>query len=309
MLSRRALLEKQREALKSQTLNKLEVGMVVDGVVKNITEYGAFVDLGGIDGLLHITDMSWGRVNHPTEMFNRSATRSRSRCSSSTASKRARQPRSQADDRRIPWIDRSASVSASGDPGQGQGRQPHGLRRVRRARRPGVEGLIHISEMSWTKRVKHPSKVVNQNDPVEAVILDVDMENKRISLGMKQIEPNPWEVLEEKYPVGTVVIVGKIRNITDFGIFIGIEEGIDGLVHVSDISWTHKVKQPGRDLQEGRRGRGRGPQHRRGEGALQPRHQAATRRGKRERRGRKGEGDVVKGRGGEGGGGRKEEKT
>jgi small subunit ribosomal protein S1 len=239
VLSRRALLEKQREALKSQTLGKLEVGMVVDGIVKNITDYGAFIDLGGIDGLLHITDMSYARVNHPSELFEVGQ------------EVKVKVLKYDPDRERVslglkqnfedPWLtieqkyhvgmrvkgkvvslaDYGAFIELEG----------------------GVEGLIHISEMSWTKRVKHPSKVLSIGDDVEAQILDIDQRNKKISLGMKQIEQNPWDVLAQTYPVGSKV-KGVVRNITNFGIFIGIEDGIDGLCHVTDLSWSHKVKHP-----------------------------------------------------------------
>ncbi len=239
VLSRRALLEKERETMKTRTLEGLQEGSVLNGIVKNITDYGAFIDLGGIDGLLHITDMSWGRVNHPSELFH------------------------VGDEVRVvvlKYEPESGRVSlgykqTSTDPWiQASERYPIGTRvkgkvvsltdygafiRIEN----GIEGLIHISEMSWTKRIKHPSKIVALGDEVEAVVLDIDATNKRISLGMKQIDPNPWTQLIEKYPVGTI-IQGKISNITDFGVFVGVEEGIDGLVHISDLSWTTKLKHP-----------------------------------------------------------------
>ena len=239
VLSRRVLLEKEREELKKETLKKLQEGAVMEGIVKNITEYGAFIDLGGIDGLLHITDMSWGRVNHPQELFNVGDEIKVKVLKYDPATERVSLGLKQIQD--DPWT----SASARYTPGL----------RVRGKvvsltdygafveLEPGVEGLIHISEMSWTRRVKHPSKIVNIGDEVDAVVLDIDVTNKRISLGMKQIEQNPWALLESRYPVGTV-IKGKVRNITDFGIFVGIEEGIDGLVHISDLSWTHRVKHP-----------------------------------------------------------------
>ena len=240
VLSRRALLEKERETLKTKTLQRLKEGAILDGVVKNITEYGAFVDLGGIDGLLHITDMSWGRVNHPSEVINIGD------------EIKVKVLKFNSDNERVslgykqlspdPWINAAE-------------RYPAGLRSLGRVvslidygafveLEEGIEGLIHISEMSWTRRVKHPNRVVSVGDIIDVVVLNLSNEQKKISLGMKQTEPNPWELLEEKYPVGTR-IVGKIRNITDFGLFIGVEEGIDGLVHVSDISWTQKVRNPG----------------------------------------------------------------
>ncbi len=239
VLSRRALLEKQREALKSQTLNKLEVGMVVDGIVKNITEYGAFIDLGGIDGLLHITDMSYARVNHPSELFEVGQ------------EVKVKVLKYDPDRERVslglkqnfedPWQQIDAKY-AIGQRCRGKvvSLTDYG---AFIELEPGVEGLIHISEMSWTKRVKHPSKVLSMGDEVEAQILEIDPRGKRISLGMKQIEQNPWDVLAQTYPVGSKV-KGVVRNITNFGIFIGIEDGIDGLCHVTDLSWSHRVKHP-----------------------------------------------------------------
>lgn len=239
VLSRRALLEKEREHMKSSTLSTLEDNKVVEGIVKNITDYGVFVDLGGIDGLLHITDMSWGRVGHPSEMF-------------------------QIGDKinvKVLSFDRNSERVSLGlkqlinDPWtQAEGRYPVGAKVRGKVVsltdygafieiEEGVEGLIHVSEMSWTKKVRHPSKFLSVGDEVEAVVLSINPESKRISLGMKQLESNPWDVIAQKYPVGTT-IAGKIKNITDFGIFIGIDEGIDGLVHISDISWTKRVKHP-----------------------------------------------------------------
>jgi len=246
VLSRRALLERERDQLKGVTLQKLEEGAVMQGVIKNITEYGAFVDLGGIDGLLHITDMSWGRVNHPSELFQMGDEvtvkvlrfdREQERVSLGLK-------QIQAD----PWTTAQHSFPVSSRvKGKVVSLTDYGafIELV-----PGVEGLIHVSEMSWTKRVKHPSKIMNIGDEVEALVLGIDIENKRISLGMKQIEPNPWHTLNEKYPVGAV-LKGQVRNITDFGIFVGIEEGIDGLVHISDLSWTTRVKHPSEMYQKG----------------------------------------------------------
>jgi small subunit ribosomal protein S1 len=239
VLSRRALLEKQREALKSQTLNKLEVGMVVDGIVKNITEYGAFIDLGGIDGLLHITDMSYARVNHPSELFEVGQ------------EVKVKVLKYDADRERVslglkqnfedPWqtIDTKYAIGQRCK-GKVVSLTDYG---AFIELEPGVEGLIHISEMSWTKRVKHPSKVLSLGDEAEAQILEIDPRGKRISLGMKQIEQNPWDVLAATYPPGAKVH-GTVRNITNFGVFIGIDDGIDGLCHVTDLSWSHRVKHP-----------------------------------------------------------------
>lgn len=246
VLSRRELLEEERRALKDTTLQSLEEGKVIRGKVKNITEYGAFIDLGGLDGLLHITDMSWGRVSHPSELFavgdevevvvlkfDRAAERV-----SLGYKQRSKDPWEDVD-QRFPVGSRvRGKVVSLTDYGAF----------VELAE--GIEGLVHISEMSWTQRVKHPSKVVSVGDPVEVVILDVDKANKRISLGMRQTEPNPWLSVEERYPVGTRV-EGMIRNLTDFGAFVELEEGIDGLIHVSDMSWTKRVRHPSEVLKRG----------------------------------------------------------
>ena len=246
VLSRRALLEHERQFLKAKTLEKLEEGAVMRGVVKNITEYGAFVDLGGIDGLLHITDMSWGRVSHPEEVlrlgdevtvkvlkFNSDTERVslgiKQLLPDPWAGAEQRYPANcHVMGRVVSLIDYGAFVELE----------------------EGIEGLIHISEMSWTQRVKHPSKVVQKGDIVNCVVLKIDEDGKKISLGIKQLEPNPWHLIAERYERGTR-IVGKIRNITDFGIFIGIEDGIDGLVHISDMSWTQKIKHPSEIYKKG----------------------------------------------------------
>ncbi|MGD9124890.1 MAG: 30S ribosomal protein S1, partial [Desulfarculaceae bacterium] len=239
VLSRRVLLEKEREVKKRETLKVLDDGQEMQGVVKNITDYGVFVDLGGIDGLLHITDMSWGRVGHPSEMFNigdeitvKVLQFDRDRERVSLGLKQLKED---------PWITASEKYPV--------GTRVKG-KVVSLAEygafvevEEGVEGLIHVSEMSWTRKVRHPSKIVNVGDMVEAVVLSINPEAKRISLGMKQVEPNPWDVIAEKYPVGTT-IEGRIKNITDFGLFMGIDEGIDGLVHISDLSWTKRIKHP-----------------------------------------------------------------
>ncbi|HZR09735.1 MAG TPA: 30S ribosomal protein S1 [Myxococcales bacterium] len=240
VLSRRVLLEKERETLKKDTLQKLKEGAVLTGIVKNLTDYGAFIDLGGIDGLLHITDMSWGRVGHPSEMLNVGDELRVIVLKFDPATERVSLGLKQIQE--DPWAHAAEKY-------------PPGTRVTGKVvsltdygafieMEPGVEGLVHISEMSWTKRVKHPSKVMAIGDQVNAVVLDVDAKAKRISLGMKQIEPNPWTLLEEQYPIGSV-IRGQVRNVTDFGIFVGVQEGIDGLVHVSDISWTQRIKHPG----------------------------------------------------------------
>ncbi len=246
VLSRRALLEEEREALKKDTLDKLQEGQILDGQIKNITDYGAFVDLGGIDGLLHITDMSWGRINHPSERFNVGDQIKVKVLKFDPNTERVslglkqitEDPWNNAERRYPPATRVAGKVVSLTDYGAFVEIEE------------GIEGLVHISEMSWTKRIKHPSKVVNVGQMVEAVVLDIDVNNRRISLGMKQVEPNPWSQLKEKYPLGSK-IVGKIRNITDFGIFVGIEEGIDGLVHISDISWVQRVKHPSEMFEEG----------------------------------------------------------
>ncbi|UCG63754.1 MAG: 30S ribosomal protein S1 [Deltaproteobacteria bacterium] len=240
IISRRAILEAGRMKQKAKTLALIEEGSIFTGTVKNITDYGLFIDLGGLDGLLHITDMSWGRVAHPSSMYKIgdeitvkviSFDRERERVSLGLKQLKP-----------DPWVDANT-------------RFPVGTKVTGRVVNltdygafveieEGIEGLIHISEMSWTKKVKHPSQIVNVGEELEAVVLNLDTGNKRVSLGMKQVKPNPWDLIAEKYPVGTI-IEGRIKNITDFGIFIGIDEDIDGLVHISDISWTKKIKHPG----------------------------------------------------------------
>src|SRR6266852_1222108 len=240
VLSRRVLLEKEREELKKDTLQKLKEGAILTGIVKNLTDYGAFIDLGGIDGLLPIPDMSWGRVGHPSEVLSVGDEMRVIVLKFDPATERVSLGLKQIQE--DPWAHAAEKY-------------PPGTRVTGKVvsltdygafieMEPGVEGLVHISEMSWTRRVKHPSKVMAIGDQVQAVVLDVDGKAKRISLGMKQIEPNPWTLLEEQYPIGSV-IRGQVRNVTDFGIFVGVQEGIDGLVHVSDISWTQRIKHPG----------------------------------------------------------------
>src|SRR5690606_39915365 len=239
VLSRRVLLEKERAALKESTLERLKEGQVVEGIVKNLTEYGAFIDLGGIDGLLHITDMSWGRVNHPSELFQVGdhvrvkvlKFNAETERVSLGLKQISEDPWSKASEKYVPGTVVRGKVVSLKDYGAFIELEE------------GIEGLVHISEMSWTRRVKHPSKVVAVGDVVEAVVLDVDVAQNRISLGMKQLEANPYEQLTEKYPIGTVV-KGRVRNIADFGIFVEIEAGIDGLVHISDMSWNQRVKHP-----------------------------------------------------------------
>jgi len=246
VLSRRVLLEKERKKLREETLGQIQEGQIVDGVIKNLTDYGAFIDLGGIDGLLHVTDMSWGRVNHPSELFQVGEEIKVQVLKFDQETERVSLGLKQIQP--DPWVDASMRYPIGKRvSGKVVALTDYGAFLELEA---GIEGLIHVSEMSWTKRVKHPSKVVSIGDAVEAVVLDVDETNRKISLGMKQIEPNPWDVIEEKYPVGTHVS-GQVRNITNFGVFVGLEEGIDGLVHVSDISWTEQIKHPGERFQKG----------------------------------------------------------
>ncbi|HRR56312.1 MAG TPA: 30S ribosomal protein S1 [Acidobacteriota bacterium] len=246
VLSRKAVLEEEFYRRKEETLRTLEEGKVVKGIVKNLTDYGAFVDLGGIDGLLHITDMSWGRVNHPSDLFQVGQEIEVKVLKFDRLEERVSLGYKQlAPD---PWLAAAEKY-------------PKGKRVKARVvsvtdygafveLEPGVEGLIHVSEMSWSRRIKHPSKLVQVGDEVEAVVLEVDPENRRISLGMKQIEPNPWEQIAETYAINSVVR-GVVRNMTEFGAFVEVEEGIEGLVHISDLSWTKKIKHPSEVLQKG----------------------------------------------------------
>ena len=245
VLSRKAVLEEMINGKKNETLKSLEEGIIVEGQVKNITEYGAFIDLGGLDGLLHITDMSWGRIQNPNEIFKVGENiqvkvlkfdRDKERVSlgykqlipDPWATTVERFPISARVKGKVVSItDYGAFIEIE----------------------PGIEGLVHVSEMTWSKRVKHPSKLLSVGQEVEAQVLEVDSNSRRISLGIKQIEPNPWETLQERYGVGTRV-KGRVRNLTDFGAFIEIEDGIDGLVHVSDISWTKRIKHPSEALKK-----------------------------------------------------------
>src|SRR4029453_15297289 len=246
VLSRKALLEEENAEKKKTTLETLPEGKVLRGTVKNITDYGAFIGLGGIDGLLHITDMSWGRVGHPSEVLKVNDEIDVTVLNEHPASERALLGHKQlvAD----PW-------SAVAE------RYPVGMRVSGKVvsltdygafieLEPGVEGLIHVSEMSWRKRVKHPRNILNVGDSVEAMVLGVDATARRISLGLKQVEQNPWHELAEKYPVGTR-IKGKVRNLTEFGAFVEVEEDIDGLIHISDMSWSKRIKHPSEVVKKG----------------------------------------------------------
>jgi small subunit ribosomal protein S1 len=246
VLSRRAILEKELEEKRSTTLATIHEGKVVEGAVKNITEYGVFVDLGGVDGLLHITDISWGRVKHPSELFSIGDPVTVKILNLDLENERVSLGMKQLNE--DPWS-LAAEKYAVGSRVTGRvvSLTDYG---AFIELEEGIEGLIHVSEMSWTRKIRHPSKVVSVGEKVEAVVLDIKPESRRISLGMKQVVPNPWDVISEKYPIGTT-IEGKIKNITDFGLFIGIDEGIDGLVHISDISWIKRIKHPSELFKKG----------------------------------------------------------
>ena len=246
VLSRRVLLEKQREEQKKETLKNLKEGAIMKGQVKNLTDYGAFIDLGGIDGLLHITDMSWGRIGHPSEMVKIDdelevmilhVDRDREKIALGLKQKE-----------RSPWTDV-------------EGKYPVGTKIKGEVvnvmsygafvkLEDGIEGLVHISEMSWTKRVNHPSELVNPGEEVEVVVLGINKEKQEISLGMKQALPNPWDQVAERYPPGATV-TGSVRNLTNYGAFVELEEGVDGLLHVSDMSWTRKISHANEMLKKG----------------------------------------------------------
>jgi small subunit ribosomal protein S1 len=246
VLSRRALLETERKKLRRDTLETLAASQIVDGVIKNLTDYGAFIDLGGIDGLLHITDMSWGRINHPSELFKVGDEIKVKVLKFDPEAERVSLGLKQIQP--DPWIDAALRYPIGKRlKGEVVSLTDYGAFIELEA---GIEGLVHVSEMSWTKRVKHPSKIVAVGDDIEAVVLDVKERDRKISLGMKQIEENPWTVIETAYPVGSEV-AGEVRNITNFGIFVGLEEGIDGLVHISDISWTEQIKHPSEKFEKG----------------------------------------------------------
>ncbi len=246
VLSRRAMLEEEREDRRKATLAVLHEGMPYTGTVKNLTDYGAFIDLGGVDGLLHVTDMSWGRVSHPSEMFQVGDQvevvvlhfdRETGRVSLGYKQKTS-----------DPWttVDEKYPVGTKAT-GRVVSLTNYG---AFVELEPGVEGLVHVSEMSWTRRVGHPSKLVNVGDQVEVVVLDVNKANKRISLGMKQVELDPWTTIDQRYTPG-VRVQGKVRNLTDFGAFVELEPGVDGLLHVSDLSWTRNIGHPSEVLKKG----------------------------------------------------------
>ncbi len=246
VVSRRVILEEERDALRARLVEILEEGTIVNGKVKNVTDYGAFVDLGGLDGLLHVTDMSWGRVGKPADVVQPGQDievvvlkfdREKGRVSLGL---KQLQP--------DPWAD-APDKYPIGERVQGKVVSVMDYGAFVELE-PGVEGLVHVSEMSWSKRAKHPSKIVAVGDGIEVVVLDVRPEERRISLGLKQTEPDPWALLAQKYPINSV-IKGRVRNLTDFGAFVEVEEGIDGLIHVSDMSWTKRIKHPSEMLKKG----------------------------------------------------------
>ncbi len=246
VVSRRLVLEEERELAKERILSELEVGQVREGYVKNITDFGAFIDLGGIDGLLHITDMSWGRIRHPSEVVSVGENVRVKLLSFDPERERISLGLKQLTE--YPWerVDEKYPVGS-----KVQGRvvsltEYGAFVELEK----GVEGLIHISEMSWTKHIRHPSKILSEGQDVECMVLKVDKENERISLGLKQVEPDPWLTLDERYPVNSIV-TGKVRNLTNFGAFVELEDGIDGLVHISDMSWTRRIGHPSEVAKKG----------------------------------------------------------
>ena len=246
VISRRAILEEERNKLREQMRDTLEEGAIIKGSITNITDYGIFIDLGGMDGLCHITDLSWGRVSHPSKLFKvneevevKVLKYDKETDKVSLGVKQLKEDPWKTVQERYPvGAKTSGCVVSTTDYG------------VFAELEEGVEGLIHISEMSWSKKTKHPSKILEIGSEVEIQVLNIDADAKRISLGMKQLQTNPWELVSENYPVGSI-IEGKIKNITDFGVFIGIEEGIDGLIHVSDLSWTERIKHPSEKYAKG----------------------------------------------------------
>ncbi len=246
VISRRAILEEERNKLREEMRSKLAEGQIIKGAITNITDYGLFIDMGGMDGLCHITDLSWGRVSHPAKLYRvgeelevKVLKYDREHDRVSLGVKQLRED---------PW----STVVTRYPVGQTTKGKVVSITDygVFVELEEGVEGLIHVSEMTWSKKPRHPSKMVSVGDEVEVMVLNIETETKRISLGMKQLQPNPWDLVTENYPVGSV-IEGKIKNITDFGVFIGIEEGIDGLIHVSDLSWTERIKHPSEKYTKG----------------------------------------------------------
>jgi small subunit ribosomal protein S1 len=246
VLSRRAIVEVEQGAAKAATFERLREGELTHGIVKNITDYGVFVDLGGVDGLLHITDISWGRVTHPSEYFNVGDEIEVAVLKFDAGSERVSLGYKQKSP--DPWLDVAERYPlGSKVKGNVVSLTDYG---AFIELEDGVEGLIHVSEMSWTKKIRHPAKMLNIGDVVEAVVSDVNVANRRISLSLKALESNPWDTISDRYPVGTV-IEGRVRNLTDFGAFVEVEDGIDGLIHISDMSWHRRLKHPSEVLKKG----------------------------------------------------------
>jgi small subunit ribosomal protein S1 len=272
VVSRRALLEEELHAKRAQLMETLSEGQVVHGHVKNVTEYGAFVDLGGIDGLLHLTDLSWGRVKHPSDVVKPEQEvdviilkfdKEKQRVSLGMKQLMA-----------DPWVGAAEKYPAGGKvKGKIVGVVDYG---VFVELEQGIEGLVHVSEMSWNKKIQHPSKVAKVGDEVDVVVLDIKPSDRRVSLGIKQAQPDPWLLIAEKYPVG-MVVTGKVRNIAEFGAFIEIEDGFDGLVHVSDVSWTERIKNPHEVFKKGEDVTAKGAEDRSGEPPRVAGHQAGQR--------------------------------
>jgi small subunit ribosomal protein S1 len=246
VISRRAILEEERNKLREKMRSLLQEGQIIKGAITNITDYGLFIDMGGMDGLCHITDLSWGRVSHPAKLYKvgqelevKVLKYDKEHDRVSLGVKQLRED---------PW----ATVAERYPIGQNTKGKVVSITDygVFVELEEGVEGLIHVSEMTWSKKPRHPSKMVSVGDELEIMVLNIEPETKRISLGMKQLQPNPWDLVTETYPAGSI-IEGKIKNITDFGVFIGIEEGIDGLIHVSDLSWTERIKHPSEKYAKG----------------------------------------------------------
>jgi len=247
VLSRRAVVAQERELQRAETLANLQEGMIVTGTVKNITEYGAFIDLGGMDGLLHITDMSWGRIKHPSELFAVGDEVKVKILKYDREKERVSLGLKQVSPN--PWDDAEYKFPVGMTvKGKVVSLKDYG---AFVELEDGIEGLIHVSEMSWTERVKHPSKVLNVGDEVQCKVLEVDSKNKRISLGLKQLQQNPWDELEIKFPVGTIIEEAEVKSVTDFGVFVDVGLGIDGLIHVSDIAWTKKFGHPSEKYKKG----------------------------------------------------------
>ncbi len=273
VLSRREIIEAERSEKRGAFMGSKKPGDIVKGVVKNITDFGAFVDLDGMDGLLHITDITWGRLNHPSEVLKVGMELDVVILEINKDKERVSLGLKQ--NQKNPWdkIEERFAVGAKVK-GKVTNLMPYG---AFIELEEGVEGLIHVSELSWTKRIARPSDVLTMGQEIEAVVLGVNKDEQKISLGVRQLETNPWDEMEHKYPIGKTV-KGTVRNMTAYGAFVELEEGVDGMVHVSDMSWTRKINHPSEDAQEGRRGRGGRHRHRQERPAHQPWRQATRRR-------------------------------